>query len=863
MVEFEWKLGRGNQLKNMLLSKKSLSVFVLLGLATKFANFVHAGAFQSTWHKEQNRIWVGEEFWANPMEDWRIQDGVLECVRAGGNRNVQSLIAQMQDGGGKFELKLELGLMEAGKAGGTAGFRIGIQSEFKDYLHRVFHGKGMGAGITTTGHLFIGKPGPFTGTPIPEEHLDHLVLLLEGQPERDQYTLKLSAQNPKTGAILASIEQPKIPSRQLSGNIALVNNHFSPPRRRPKNAPKPKGFTGTSARFKFHHFSGKGDRISVKKEQKFGPILFTQYSLSRNVLKLTAQFPPLGKDANPEARLELKKGGAIAASLIDPHSRTATFRIENWNSTKDVPYRIAYEYDHRNGDATFEYFEGVIRKEPKGRPLVVAGFTGHTDPAFPNRTLVRNVGIHDPDVLFFSGDQIYEGVGGYGIHREPVDIAIVNYLRKWMMHGWAFRDLMRNRPSLCLPDDHDVYQGNIWGAAGEPQADMKDHDKGGYRMHADFVNAVQRTQNSHHPDPFDPTPVKQGIGVCYGDMLYGRVSFAIIEDRKFKDGPKGKVNTWPGRSDHVRDPNIDIAALDKPGLRLLGKRQLHFLEEWGKDWKGADLKVVLSQTIFCNLANYHGGNKQFLIADLDSNGWPQTGRRKAVDTLRKAYAFHYAGDQHLPSIVHHGIDQHRDAGFSFCVPSIAAGYPRSWKPDEEGLPAKNRPEKNLPNTGDYVEGLGNKVTVHAIGNPADMNRPGIENTLHDKSSGYGILRCDPAKQSYTMECWRLQFDAQNSKPKDQFPGWPLTVSIDDQYGRKAVAHLPTLHFQGTKNPVVQVINESTGQTIYTRRVHGNSFRPKIFDAKSTYTILAGNPDEAEMKTLKSIQPGNGMLTLKF
>jgi len=114
-----------------------------------------------------------------------------------------------------------------------------------------------------------------------------------------------------------------------------------------------------------------------------------------------------------------------------------------------------------------------------------------------------------------------------------------------------------------------------------------------------------------------------------------------------------------------------------------------------------------------------------------------------------------------------------------------------------------------------------------------------------------------------MECWKLQFDAIKPKPEDQFPGWPLTVSIDDQYGRKAVAHLPTLHFQGTKNPVVQVINESTGQTIYTRRVHGNSFRPKIFDAKSTYTILAGNPDEAEMKTLKSIQPGNGKLTLKF
>jgi len=71
---------------------------------------------------------------------------------------------------------------------------------------------------------------------------------------------------------------------------------------------------------------------------------------------------------------------------------------------------------------------------------------------------------------------------------------------------------------------------------------MVDHNKGGYRMHADFVRMVERTQNWQHPDPFDPTPIEQGISVYYGDMVYGKVSFAIIEDRKFKSGPAGRVN---------------------------------------------------------------------------------------------------------------------------------------------------------------------------------------------------------------------------------------------------------------------------------------------------------------------------------
>ena len=118
--------------------------------------------------------------------------------------------------------------------------------------------------------------------------------------------------------------------------------------------------------------------------------------------------------------------------------------------------------------------------------------------------------------------------------------------------------------------------------------------------------------------PFDPTPIARGITVYYGDMVYGRVSFAVVADRMFKSGPQGKVSTWRGRPDHIRSKSIDIAALDKPGLQLLGERQEKFLEQWAADWRGADMKMVLSQTIFCNLANYHGGNKMYLVADLDS-----------------------------------------------------------------------------------------------------------------------------------------------------------------------------------------------------------------------------------------------------
>ena len=62
---------------------------------------------------------------------------------------------------------------------------------------------------------------------------------------------------------------------------------------------------------------------------------------------------------------------------------------------------------------------------------------------------------------------------------------ILDYLRKWYMLGWAFGDLMRDRVTLCLPDDHDVYQGNIWGNGGN-RTTIRDHARGGYAMPAEI-----------------------------------------------------------------------------------------------------------------------------------------------------------------------------------------------------------------------------------------------------------------------------------------------------------------------------------------------------------------------------------------
>jgi hypothetical protein len=830
-----------------------------LFLNLSFFCFLNAGEFVSDFHNTHDRVWLGEEYWANPMEDWRVEDGRIVCMRNGANRNIHLLTHGLStaDPRASFVASVRMGIEEKTKKG-SAGFMIGvIDQETRDPRASLLMGKGLVAGVRTNGKLFIGN----TESAKALSSLQDLTLRLEAMPSKSKgsHRLVLIALEAGTEKELAKLSSSAIKSETLAGNLAIGCNID------PQSNAK---VVGKLARFWFSDWKVKGGMLEARPDLAFGPILYAMHTLSRGVLTLTAQMPPLGKKEAQSVRLEAKVGSGKwkkqAVAEIDPLSRTATFRVKKWEDSRDVAYRVAFEDRKKDGSTTERYFEGIIRKDPtEKKEVVVAGFTGNKATAFPNSKLVENVGIVNPDMLFFSGDQIYEDVGGYGIHRSPVDLAVLNYLRKIYLWGWAFRDLMRDRPTIALPDDHDVYQGNIWGASGRDCGGIKGHSQGGFAMHEDFVNAVQRTQTDHHPAPFDPTPVERGIGVYYGDMIYGRVGFAILEDRKFKSGPEGKVNYWKGRPDHVKDPDFDPASVDKEGLVLLGERQLKFLRHFAEDWKGTDLKVALSQTIFCNLANYHGGNQQYLVADLDSNGWPQAGRNRALTELRRGFVFHYAGDQHLASIVHHGVEKWGDAGFSFCVPSIAAGYPRSWLPDREGLPVRNRPAPGLANTGDYQDGLANKLSVFAIGNPAEENRKGRLNTLHDKASGFGIARFNAKTGSITMECHRLLIDAANPKQGDQFPGWPKTIDYTENDGRKAVAYLPEFKVRGILNPVFQVKIARSGDLVYALRIRGDSYRPPVFDKGETYELRVGDPDRGLWKTIGSLKgDASGKLTTR-
>ncbi len=490
---------------------------------------------------------------------------------------------------------------------------------------------------------------------------------------------------------------------------------------------------------------GKNEIIDVKVPRE-EVIAFGLYTVADKTVKMTAQFFPLYPNETRTVRLEIKQENQwkeIQQQQINDIGWSALFRIENWDSSNNVSYRL------RHG--TSAQFEGMIRKDPiDKKEIKLAAFSCNSNKDRGDRVhYIRNVNHQDPDLLFFAGDQSYD-------HKE--------HTAAWLKFGMQFRELFRTRPCITIPDDHDIGQGNIWGEYGKKASSQAGND-GGYFFHPEYVKMVERCQTAHLPDPFDPSPIQQGIGVYYTNLIVGGVDFAILEDRKFKSGPNGKIPQQGPRPDHIRNPNYDPASVDVEGLELLGERQLTFLERWGQAKEGIQMKAVLSQTGFCGGAHLHGQKENRLHADLDSNGWPQTGRNKALRAIKKANAVHIGGDQHLATVIHHGVDQFEDGPWAFIVPALVNNYYSRWWWPEDEKPGKNNNDL-LPWTGQYLDGFNNKITMQAYVNPESPS----------SGSGYGLIRFDKTANTITFECWPREEDVTKEGAK-QFTGWPIVIDM--------------------------------------------------------------------------------------
>jgi alkaline phosphatase D len=745
---------------------------------------------------DRTRTWLGPPYWANRLQDWRLHQGRLECVAATGpmrTRTVAVLTRELVPGDLPARIGVRTGTLAAGE--GFSGFLVGAGGGRLDHRAAalVQGASGTGGGILCTFEA-DGRVGfrdhtdetrqfayaPLRGTvhagrPRPRTLDEDVELVLELTPRgRGRFRLRLRARD-RDGTPLAEARLDGVDGAALTGGIALVSSS------RDRQG---------GARHWFAGLGTAGAKVAERPERAEGPVLGTLYSLNGGVLKLTAQLLPVGDGDPGELRLQLGGPGRAwedgPAAAVGP-GYAAAFRLTGWDATAPRPYRLLWAA----GTAEEQRFEGTVAADPAGedelrvglvdctihsyRPLNVAsdphdrrpgsprlGLYTEANLYFPYRRLVAELGRRRPHLLAAVGDQYYEH---RPTTRERGPQPTLDMLYRWYLWLWAFRDLTRDRPTVVLVDDHDVYHPNLWGNAGAP-APGGDYRQGGYAHPAAWVNLVQRVQTGHNPDPHDPAPVAQGIGVYYGAFRYGGVGFALVEDRKFKTGDKDN-----------RDPAGRRLELD-----ILGDRQERFLAAWAAADPGAP-KLCFSQTLWGCLQTDERGRPQF-DADADA---AVAARRTALELVRRAGALLCSGDQHLASLVRHGLDGFDDGPVQFVAPAAGSAWQRWFEP-AGGLP---NPEAT-PHTGDFTDAYGNRMHVLAVANPrltraafrAARRGGGAElGERGRKREGYGLVRVDKAAGQFVVECW----------PGDggpQFAGWPYRLPFGEAGGAGAAAARP-------------------------------------------------------------------------
>ena len=131
---------------------------------------------------------------------------------------------------------------------------------------------------------------------------------------------------------------------------------------------------------------GNNEIIDLKVERE-DVIAFGIYTLSNNILKLTAQLFPLYPEESREVRLEIyrdKKWVVINKKIINEIGWAATFKIEDWDDTKNTKYRLTHGNNAK--------FNGLIRKNPSDQNKIkLAAFSCNSNKDRGDRKIILEI----------------------------------------------------------------------------------------------------------------------------------------------------------------------------------------------------------------------------------------------------------------------------------------------------------------------------------------------------------------------------------------------------------------------------------------------------------------------------------------
>lgn len=791
---------------------RSLLYSILLGCVFLFKaqpSFSQDLAFH--WDSIPNQPWLAYNFWQNSLNDWRVDSNrVIGRPFFPKNRTAHITSHSITDSDSALSIALDVKLFESVKNDTTAEFGVligaGSPNLPQPTNNLIFKTLSPGPchffGIKPNGDLILRDFEQ--DTIIALLHLDSLpksnvlkALFEDGLKieikyklpgkfaflEKKLISLSIQTKDFKTNMVIGKSTFLKPPK----GNIALRYSSNTPYQ--------------DNVAFDNLIINGSGYTLNETNKGLVDPILSSFYTCTKDSLFFTAQLMPFVPDSNEKFSLTITPNIKSTYSFqgkFDSATYQLRFRVKIPKGFKELDYLLKYRGEQSE---IWTSKSGIIKTKPSRKnPRIMAlncnGFSFYTDHLldysnllYPYRQIEKGHQIFQPDIVTFLGDQIYESRPEASINVAPYQR--LDYLYKWSIWCYTFRDITKNQPTIILTDDHDVFQGNLWGNGGKEIIDHPNaiptyygdnnydtwmQDQGGYIWGTSFANMVLSSQTSHLPQPQIPA-LKNGLINYFTDYQYGKLNFAILEDKKFKSPPSN--NPFEIYNGFALSDSLNAQDYNNPNFNLLGEQQLNFLSNWSKDLKGKkEAKIILTQSAYASLTTIpldysplkdkpakRDSSLQKVSPDMDTNGWPKAGRDRALNTLNQNNILFLSGDQHLGAVIQL-YDSLQTPYTFFSVPAIANTWPRMWWP-KDSTQNKKHP------LGNYTDAFGNKINVKAVANPT-QNAPTPTN-FNYKSPGFGIIDINKKGTKAKLKAYPLFFDLKK-KPL-VYKGWPVKVRL--------------------------------------------------------------------------------------
>ncbi len=738
------------------------------------------------WNNIPNQSWLGYSFWCNSYLDWKVENNRVVAFPFRKNKRTAHLSAfQIKNKSGFLSASVNLGFSNL-KNSGYLGLLIGAGgTQFNEKTNLLIHNNIP----NSNSHLVsINKKGELKLTSYGKDsvlythQLDKTIFL-----DTTSVLLQVNYKS-FSNTTLVSFKVKNSNNVVFKDSILLKDNSI------------PLGSVALtySCEKAFKSF-GWFDNLNItgdvfRKSETTGPLLSSFHTVTPDSIFLTVQLQPfkITKEDQFILTLRSKKEIEYRNYQYDSLTHQVRFRVPNIKKSKSIYYLISYK---GNQNLTPFYLKGEIKAIPPKKELTVMalncnGFAFMHEGKFdydalwyPYEQIEKGYKEFKPDLIVFLGDQFYESRPSMPINKAP--FCYLDYLYKWNLFCLQFRDLTANTPTIILTDDHDIYQGNLWGSNAslakeaskdtlvkyyQENYDTWQQDNGGYFMPADFVNMAIESQTSHLPNPYNKE--KSLLTNYYTSYKYGNFDFAIMEDKKFKSAPT-EIN-HPVFNGIPLNDSLSTDQLNNDSLTLLGIKQLQFLKEFLAK-KSNGIKVVLTQSAYASLTTINLeshplkdlpatlSGKHKLNRDMDTNGWPKNGRDKALNAVGSTPTLFLAGDQHMGSVVEL-YDSLNNGTHFFTVPSVSNTWPRTWLPSDS--------TNNSP-LGIHYDGFGNKMNVVAVANPT--NEIHAPQKINKKSPGFGIIILNKKDKTATLHAYPLYFN--EGQELQEYKGWPVSISL--------------------------------------------------------------------------------------